>query len=276
MRRMIWHLFVMLIFGYTILVALVFVMQSRLIYFPDTTIAIPPQAYGLRYEDVRIRTEDGETLGAWWIQAPSARGTVLLFHGNAGNISHRIDYAKMFQSLGYSILLVDYRGYGTSTGSPSENGMYRDAAASWHWLTETRGIKPTDIVIFGESLGGGIATWLAVHEKPGALVLASTFTSVPDLAAQLYPFLPVRLISRYRYRSLERVSQLSLPIFIAHSPQDEIIPYSHGRRLFEAAREPKTFLEMQGGHNEGFVFARTEWVQALKAFLDQSMVSVRK
>ncbi len=266
---MIWNLLTTLALGYVILVALVFVLQPRMIYFPDTVIATTPRAYGLQYEDVRIRTEDGETLGAWWIPAPQAKGTVLLFHGNAGNVSHRIDYAKMFHGLGYSTLLVDYRGFGTSTGSASEEGTYRDAAASWRWLIETRGAKPETIVIFGESLGGGIATWLAVQHNPRALMLASTFTSVTDLASQLYPFLPVRLISRYRYESLDRVAKLNVPIFIAHSPQDEIIPYAHGRRLFEAAREPKTFLEMRGGHNEGFVFAREEWVKAVAVFLTQ-------
>ena len=267
MQRMLTNLLITLALGYAILVALVFLFQSRLIYFPDKLIAVTPQAYGLAYEDVRLRTEDGETLAAWWMPAPAARGAVLLFHGNAGNISHRIDYAKMFHTLGYSTLLLGYRGYGASTGSPTEEGTYRDALAGWRWLTETRGLAPVDIVIFGESLGGGIATWLAVQQTPRALVLASTFTSVPDLAAQIYPFLPVRLISRYRYDNLERVSQLKLPIFIAHSPQDEIIPFAHGRRLYAAVRGPKTFLEMEGGHNEGMVFARDAWMRALAGFL---------
>jgi len=273
---MFWNLLITLVLGYAILVALVFMLQPRLIYFPDTVIAVTPQAYGLVYEDVRIRTDDGETLAAWLIQSPAPRGTVMLFHGNAGNISHRIEYAKMFHGLGYSTLLVDYRGYGASSGSPSEEGTYRDAEASWRWLIETRGVKPSDIVIFGESLGGGIATWLAAKHMPHALVLASTFTSATDLASQIYPFLPVRLISRYRYESLERVSKISVPVFVAHSPQDEIIPYAHGRRLFDAAREPKTFLEMRGGHNEGFVFAREEWVKALRVFLDGVLAGNRK
>jgi len=276
MKRMLSNILITLALGYAILVALVFALQSRLIYFPDTVIAVTPQAYGLVYEDVRIRTDDGETLSAWLIQSPAPRGAVLLFHGNAGNISHRIEYAKMFQGLGYSTLLVDYRGYGASTGSPSEEGTYRDAAASWRWLTETRGVKPADVVIFGESLGGGVATWLAAKHAPRALVLASTFTSATDLASQIYPFLPVRLISRYRYESLGRVAKMSVPVFIAHSPQDEIIPYAHGRRLFDAAREPKTFLEMRGGHNEGFVFAREEWVKALAAFLNDALIMIHK
>ena len=169
----------------------------------------------------------------------------MLFHGNAGNISHRVDYAAMFDRLGFSTLLVDYRGYGRSSGAPSEQGTYRDAAAGWRWLTETKGIAAGDIVLFGESLGGGVAAWLAAREKPRALVLASTFSSVPDLAAEIYPFLPVRFLSRYKYNTLDALARVHAPVLVAHSKSDDIIPYSHGERLFAAAREPKSFLELR-------------------------------
>ena len=194
---------------------------------------------------------------------------MLLFHGNAGNISHRIDYAKMFYGLGYSTLLVDYRGYGESTGEPSEAGTYRDATASWLWLTAARGIKASDIVIFGESLGGGVATWLAAQHVPRALILASTFTSIPDLGVEVYPWIPVRRLSRIHYDNLANVERIRVPVLIAHSPNDEIIPYAHGRRLHAAAHEPKAFLELSGGHNEGFVFAQKEWVKAVQVFLER-------
>jgi fermentation-respiration switch protein FrsA (DUF1100 family) len=193
---------------------------------------------------------------------------VLLFHGNAGNISHRLDYAAMFDRLRLSTLLVEYRGYGRSTGSPSEQGTYRDATASWRWLTQTKGVPASDIVLFGESLGGAVAAWLAARERPRALVLASTFTSIPDLAAEFYPFLPVRWLSRFDYNTLDALSRVNAPVLVAHSRTDDIIPYSHGERLFAAAREPKSFLELRGGHNDGFVFMRPEWVSALGAFLD--------
>ena len=157
---------------YAALVALVFWFQPRLVYFPmKGGYSVTPQARGLPFERVTLRTEDGEQLAAWWIAAAvPARGAVLLFHGNAGNISHRIEYAKMFYDLGYHTLLVDYRGFGESSGEPSEEGTYRDAMASWQWLTATRGIKAADIVIFGESLGGGIATWLAAQHAPRRVI----------------------------------------------------------------------------------------------------------
>ncbi|HSQ03142.1 MAG TPA: alpha/beta fold hydrolase, partial [Burkholderiales bacterium] len=171
-----------------------FFFQSHFIYYPQLgkEMVATPADMGLAYEEIDLHTEDGETLSAWWMPAPNARGAFLLLHGNAGNISHRLGYVPIFRRLGYSTLLVDYRGYGESTGSPSEEGTYLDGAASWTWLTQTRGIAPRDIVIFGESLGGGVATWLASRHTPRAVVLASTFTSIPDLAEELYPYLPVR------------------------------------------------------------------------------------
>ena len=262
--------------AYAGVVALVFLFQSHLVYFPNVgrEIGVTPQAYGLAFEAVTIATADGEKLGAWWVPAPQSRGAVLIFHGNAGNISHRLDYLQMFHRLGYATLIIDYRGYGTSTGSPSEQGTYRDAEAAWRWLVEGRGMKGGDIVLMGESLGGAVAAWLAARVSgatpPRAVVLASTFTSVPDLGAQVYPFLPVRLVSRFSYDNRAAVKAIKSPLLIAHSREDDIIPYSHGRALFEAANEPKQFLEMKGGHNEGFLFVRQEWVAQLSAFLDRA------
>jgi fermentation-respiration switch protein FrsA (DUF1100 family) len=223
----------------------------------------------MRFESVEIRTADGETLAAWWVPAEDARGTVLFFHGNAGNISHRLDYLQMFHRLRYSTLIVDYRGYGKSTGSPSEKGTYLDAEAAWDYARHARLAQPQDIVIAGESLGGAVATWLAAKVGPRSVILHSAFTSVNDLGSQVYWFLPVRLLSRFGYDNVENLKRISAPVFIAHSRDDDIVPYAHGKKLFEAANAPKAFLEMSGGHNDGFIFTRPEWVSALAAFLDQ-------
>jgi fermentation-respiration switch protein FrsA (DUF1100 family) len=268
---MLWNIVVPVVITYAALVLLVFLFQPRLVYFPQIgrELAATPQAYGLDFESVNLSTEDGETLRAWWVPAQDTRGTILFFHGNAGNISHRIDYLLMFRKLGYATLIFDYRGYGNSTGSPSEEGTYRDATAAWRWLTQTRGIGPGDIVYAGESLGGAVASWLAVRHPPRALVLMSTFTSAPDLGAQVYPFIPVRLISRFRYDNMSHVRQINVPMLVAHSRDDDIVPFAHGRQIFEAAGEPKQFLEMRGGHNDGFIFMSEEWVKVLAAFLEQ-------
>jgi len=266
------NILISVLVAYAALLVIVYLFQPRLVYSPQVgrDVTATPQAYGLRFEPVTITTEDEERLDGWWVPAENALGTVLLFHGNAGNISHRLDYLEMFHQLRYSTLIVDYRGYGRSTGSPSEEGTYRDARAAWDYLRHARAARPSDIVIVGESLGGAVAAWLAAREPARAVVLASTFTSVPDLGAQVYPFLPVRLLSRFDYDTLGAVRKIRAPLLVAHSRGDDIIPYSHGRALFAAAREPKEFLEMSGGHNDGFIFMRREWVAQLAAFLERA------
>ena len=269
--RMLLNLLIMLAVAYLGVVLLVYFGQSRLVYFPEKPLSLTPEAIGLDYTSVNIATRDGETLHGWWMPVPDAKGTVLFFHGNAGNISHRINYLAMFKRLGYNTLLFDYRGYGQSSGVPSESGTYLDAQAAWSYLTETRSIAPARIVLFGESLGGAVAAWLAVQEKPGLLALASTFTSVPDLAAKLYPFLPVRWISRFDYDTRKSLQSVTCPVFIAHSPQDEIIPFEHGQQLFHAAPEPKQFLTLEGGHNTGFIFMQPAGIKSLGVFLDENL-----
>ena len=266
-----WNLLLSIAIAYVAVLALVYCFQERLVYYPEIgrDVTATPQSYGLAFEPAAIQTADGETLQAWWVPAEKARGTVLLLHGNAGNISHRLDYLLMFHRLGYSSLVVDYRGYGRSTGKPTEQGTYRDAEAAWAFLRESKSVRPPDLVIAGESLGGGVATWLAERIPPRALLLFSTFTSLNDLGAGVYWFLPVRLVSRMGYDNLGSLARIQAPVFIAHSRDDELVPFAHGRRLFEAARGDKAFVEMSGGHNEGFVFARTEWVAQLGAFLER-------
>ena len=260
------------VLAYVALVAVVWLLQDRFLFFPQTgrDIVSTPAARGVPYDEVVIATSDGQKLSAWWVPADKARGTVLLFHGNAGNISHRIDYALMFRRLGYSTLLVDYRGYGRSTGTPTEEGTYIDADAAWRWLTTTQRVRERDVVLFGESLGGGVASWLAARHEVRALILASTFTSAVDLGSELYPFLPVRFVSRIRYDTLRRLRDVRAPVLVIHSPDDDIVPFRHGRRLFDAARDPKAMLEVAGGHNDGFVFVREEWVAKLAEFLKNS------
>jgi len=261
---------------------LLYLLQPGLIYYPEIGRAIvaTPREAGLPYEDVKLVTADGVALHGWFVPAGDPRGTVLFFHGNAGNISHRLDSLGMFHRLGYNTLIVDYRGYGNSAGKPTEQGTYLDAAAAWDYLTQTRKVPAASIVLFGESLGGAVAAWLASrhseHGAPAALVISSGFTSVPDLAADIYPWLPVRWLSRFSYDTRAYLAATTVPVFIAHSPGDEIIPFRHGRALYETAPGPKHFLELVGGHNEGFNFARASWVQALGEFLHAHVDSQRR
>ena len=255
---------------YVAIVALLYVFQSRLLFFPDIGREVPttPRTVGLAFEDVWLDVEPSVRLHAWYVPRSEAKGVALILHGNAGSIALRVDWLRMFHQLGYASLVVDYRGYGRSSGAPSEQGTYADAQAAWDHLVRVRGFHAREIVIVGESLGGAIAAWLAARTAPRALVLQSAFTSVTDVAASIYPFFPVRAISRFNYDTRAAVRDVAAPVFVAHSRADEIIPFRHGQSLYEAARAPKGFLELSGGHNEGFIFVRPEWVESLAAFLD--------
>ena len=247
-----------------------FIMQPRLLYYPDIpgrVLEATPAAIGLAYEDVTLQTRDGVRLHAWFIPAEHPRATVLFCHGNAGNISHRLDSIHLLHSLGLQVLIFDYRGYGQSEGNPSEAGTYRDVDAAWRYLREARGLPASQIIVFGRSLGAAVAADLASRTRPGAVILESAFTSVPDLAAGIYPWLPVRLLSRYRYDNLDKLTRIEGPLLLVHSREDEIIPFAHGVRLFESAHEPKAFLETSGGHNDAFQGSRKAYTHGLQSFL---------
>jgi fermentation-respiration switch protein FrsA (DUF1100 family) len=267
--RMIGHILLILAAAYGGFALLVYIFQSRMVFYPDVEreLAATPASVNLTFEDLHLQTSDGVELHGWYVPAAEPRGTVLFLHGNAGNISHRMDSLEMFHRLGYNTLIFDYRGYGNSGGKPDEQGTYRDADAAWRYLTEQRHIPECRIVLFGESLGGAVAAWLAASHKPGALVIASGFTSVPDLGQQLYRYLPIRWLARISYDTRAYLQSVSAPVLIAHSPQDDIIPFTEGQALFAAAHPPKQFLQLAGGHNDGFIFMREEWVRTLGDFL---------
>ena len=267
------HIALGLLLGYAALAALLYAFQSRFIYFPEMGRAdrATPAQLQLPFEELRIMTADGEQLHGWFVPAADARGSVLFLHGNAGSIVHRLDWLPLFQRLRLSALLVDYRGFGQSTGRPSDAGTHADAEAAWRHLPEARGIPAARIVVMGESLGAAVAARLAARARPAALVLHSAFTSAPDLAADLYPFLPARQLTRYAYDTLAAVRELRCPLLVAHSPGDEIVPFAHGRRLYEAASVPKQWLELAGGHNDGFIFMREEWAHRFEEFLQRHL-----
>lgn len=247
---------------------LLYALQGQLLYQPGRELGGTPRDIGLVYEDVTLVTDDGYRLHGWYLPADARQPTVLFFHGNAGNVSHRLDTLRLFHRLGLNTLIIDYRGYGRSEGAPSEPGTYLDATAAWRYLVDDRGVPCEDIVVFGRSLGAAVATWLAARYPPRALVLESAFTSVPDLAAKLYPFLPVRLLSRYQYNNRSWIAQITRPVLVVHSVADEIIPFAHGQALFEAAPEPKRLLVIRGSHNDGFLISEEAYLKGISSFLD--------
>lgn len=256
--------------AYGALLLALYLGQAHLLYLPgipSRELSATPQQIGLAYEDLQFEAEDGVRLHGWYVPADGARGTVLFFHGNAGNISHRLDSLRIFHGLGLNVLIFDYRGYGQSEGRPSEEGTRLDAIAAWRQLVDARGESPDRIVLFGRSLGAALAAWLAARERPAALILESAFTSVPDLAAELYWWLPARMLARLEYATRDYLAGARGPVLVVHSRDDEIIPYSHGRALYEAAHPPRAFLELRGDHNTGFLLGEASYVRGLDAFL---------
>jgi hypothetical protein len=268
--RLLWTL---LVSGATVYVGFglyLYVFQARQIYFPQLPshpVQATPARIGLAFEPLKLKTADGETLDAWYIPSPGARRTLLYLHGNGGNIGHRFDPIGVFHQLGLNVLIFDYRGYGASTGKPDEAGTYADAEAAWNHLTRVRGAQPGEIVLFGESLGGAIAAWLAARQRPAGLILYASLTSVQDMARELFPLYPSRLLVRYRYDTRGSLASIACPLLIMHSAEDEIIPFGHGKALFEAAREPKHLLVLAGGHNDALLVSRDVYARGVNEFL---------
>ncbi len=258
-----------LVIGYLLLIAYVYARQGAMLYFPTKEIEATPRTIGLDYQELTLRTKDGLDISAWYIPADDARGFVLFCHGNAGNISHRLDSIQIFHSLGLGVLIFDYRGYGKSGGFPDEEGTYIDAETAWDYLVNILHVKPEKIVLFGRSLGSAVAAEIALRKQAGTLIMESGFTSVPDLGKKFFPYLPVGLISRYHYESIRKVGKIKIPKLFIHSPGDEIVPHEQGVELFERASEPKEFLSISGGHNEGFLLSGKEYVDGLKTFLSR-------
>ena len=259
---------------YLLLVLMLYLLQGRMVFLsdlPGRALTASPNDIGLDYEDVSLTTRDNEVLHGWYVPAKNPAGVVLFLHGNAGNISHRLDSIKIFHELDLDVLIIDYRGYGQSSGSASEQGTYLDAQAAWDYLVDKRGIAPEKIVIFGRSLGAAVASWLAARTTPGAVILESSFSSGVDMAGRLYPFLPTRLITRLKYPVKEYVKQISSPLLVVHSQQDEIIPFDMGQSIFAAAMEPKEMLVISGDHNGGFLLNRNQYLAAIGKFLDRHL-----
>lgn len=239
------------------------------VYHPTRTLEASPEALGRAYEEARFRAADGVELHGWFFPAQTgserARFAFLICHGNGGNISHRLELCDALLRTGASVLVFDYRGYGCSGGRPSEEGTYRDAQAAHGWLRQ-RGIEAAHILAYGESLGGAVAAELALRERVGGLVIQSTFTSIAEVGAELFPWLPVRWINTIRYDTREKIGRVTVPVLVLHSREDELVRFHHGERNFAAVRGPKLFRELRGDHNAP-VWEQPAFAAALEEFL---------
>jgi len=244
--------------------------EHRQVYQPDGLMETNGSELGRPFEDVHFQTSDGVGLNGWFYPAESdstrARFIYLLCHGNAGNISHRLEHCAALLETGAGVFIFDYRGYGRSQGRPGEEGTYLDAQAAHQWLRQ-KGFAATNIIALGESLGGGIASELALRESLCGLILQSTYTSITDVGAELFPWLPVRWIGTIKYDTRARLPRINVPLLVMHSREDNLIGFSHAEKNFAAANEPKMFWEIAGGHNQFLEGDRARYLEGLNRFL---------
>ncbi len=269
---MIWAIAAAAVF-YLGLLALLRFSESRLIYFPGSQrrLIAPPHALGLTPKRVELVTADSVRV-VGWVMADQSHATglwLLICHGNAGNLSEfaRPAHYAGLRQLGLSLLAFDYRGYGESGGVASEHGLYRDADAAYRYLIENRGVPADRIVVFGHSLGSAVAIDLVSRTPAAGLIVEGGLISAVHRGQELYPYIPVRWIARSRFNSIDKIASVTAPKLFLHAASDEVIPLTHGRRLFEAAAEPKRFVELEGGHGDAFDLDSARYFGSIASFL---------
>jgi len=253
------------VFGLLVITRL---LEKTGIFFPTKSVHSTPRDTGLAFEDVFFKTEDGKNLNGWFIRNPEAVSTLLFFHGNAGNIADRLQKIKVFHLTGLNVFIFDYRGYGKSEGSPSEQGVYRDARAAWDYLNTRQDVNPKKIVLYGASLGGAVAIHLAKEKNVEAIIVDSSFPSARQMAKIMYPMVPTFFLGT-KLDSASIVRQLPIPKLFLHSVEDELVPYALGQQLYEAAAGPKEFVSLSGGHNNGHMASKEQFEGSIRNFLSR-------
>ncbi len=240
------------------------------LYFPDKNVTRSPDSLGMRWDSRSIVTADRVHIRAWHVKARADGAPLVIYlHGNGGNIGDYLDEASVLVGMGLDVLLVEYRGYGESAGSPSEKGFYLDAQAAYDWAAGE--LAPPRVVVFGRSLGTAVAADLAVNRPVSALILESPFTSGVEIGKEKFPWLPVRLIMTQKYDTISKIGRLKCPLLVLHSPDDEVVPFRMGRRLFETAAVPKAFVELRGGHNDGWSASGGVFADGVSSFIKANL-----
>jgi len=243
-------------------------LERNSVFFPEKEIPMTPQDVGLTFEDVYFKAQDGIQLNGWLIKASEATETLIFFHGNAGNISGRLGKIQLFHQIKVNVFIVDYRGYGKSEGVPSEQAMYKDAVAAYDYLAARDDIDSKHISTYGASLGGAAAIDLATKRPLAGIIIDSSFSNAADMAKTVYPFIPSFLLS-IKLDSLSKIKDVKVPKLFFHSRGDQTVPFRLGRKLFDAAGEPKTFIEITGDHNDDRVEDAEKFLGGIKEFLGQ-------
>lgn len=258
---------VILLLALILLNGWMYIQQPGMIFFPTRALVEKPTDWDLKYEDISLITTDDIKLHGWYLPRQGSNKVLLFLHGNAGNISHRSESVSLFHRLGLNVFIFDYRGYGKSEGVPDEKGINKDAHSAWQFLNQNKGFDKDNIIIFGRSLGGSVATRLAADAQPGALIVESTFSSARDMANAIFPILSRLVLLRYRFNAVAYIKQVKCPVMVIHSPEDEIIPFRQGKKIYQAANDPKFFLEIKGDHNYGFMQSQPDYERNIEEFI---------
>lgn len=249
-------------------------VESFFIYFPQSHFDFSPEEFRLQYKEAHFHTEDDNQLHGWFFPSEKDGPVILHFHGNAGNISHRLDLVQPFLRKGLSVFLVDYRGFGKSSGRPSEPGLYKDGLAAWSYLVEKERIAPERIILHGHSIGAAIAIEVALQKKVRSLVIESAFTSTKDMAKTMALFALFSPVFPAHYNNLEKIPRVSAPKLVIHGERDEIVPFAMGQKLFEAAASPKSFYPVKdAGHNDVFLVGGEKYFEAFAEFARSARIA---
>jgi uncharacterized protein len=231
-----------------------------------------PVSLGLKAQDISFQSEDGINLHGWYVPTPGARATLLWFHGNAGNLSHRLDNIQRLLPLNLNIFIFDYRGYGKSEGEPDEKGIYKDSQAAYNKVLELEGVSVDSLFLFGRSLGGICAVETALNNSARGLILESVFTSASDMSRKIMPLIPLGWAIRSKLEAINQVPELKLPKLFLHGDRDEVVPFDLGRKLYEVAADPKSFYIIQGaGHNDTYIMGGRDYYNALDGFITETL-----
>lgn len=241
--------------------------ENQNLYFPSSNIESYPHEVGLEFAQFTSALKNGIKVNGWFVPIKKSKGTVLICHGNAGNMGHRLDTIKIFHDMGLNVAIFDYPGYGISTGTPNEKNLYDSAEEVFKTIIDKYNVNPQKTVVFGRSLGAAVAVELVTRMDAAGLIIESGFTCTADMGKELFPFLPTKLIVSQNFDSLSKIGNIDIPKLVIHSPDDELIPFKHGKQIFEAAAKPKTFLEISGDHNEGFILSMDVYIKGITSFL---------
>ncbi len=264
--RMLWIAIATVAAFYIIVCIYIYFVQDNMVFYPTDDIAVTPEEVHLQYEEIFLKAGEKDSICAWFFSKEInylTHKTIIFADGNAGNMSYRLESVLFLNQIGANVLMFDYRGYWKSSGKPTENATYEDAMACYNWLIDVKGFKPENIIIFGRSLGGAVAVDLATKVKCGGLIVESSFTSAPEMAAHVFPFFPVRFLSKYKFDSINKIKNVNCQLLVTHSTEDDIIPFKMGQMLFDEAKEPKYFVQLSGGHNDREYLRDPAYIEAI-------------